>query len=224
MRDDFSEGVKRIIAARVAYLCSNEMCRVFTVGPQIDPSKHLNIGVAAHITAASPGGPRYNPSLTPQERRSHNNAIWLCQTCAKLIDNDQVRFTEVIILEWKQTAESQALARIGRAAAMAYPTRSVNMQFSDEQLVILSRCTERGDILLLTSDELGEFVQIGEERFYDETDQAVAALYVDALISMCDMGLVRHQEGILYHLTGRGFRIARALGQLTPDQIKADEF
>lgn len=48
----------------------------------------LRIGVAAHITAASPNGPRYDPKMTPQDRRDISNGIWLCQDCAKIVDDD----------------------------------------------------------------------------------------------------------------------------------------
>jgi hypothetical protein len=92
MRDDFSEEVKRTVAARVGHLCSNPKCRAPTSGPQIDSSKALNVGVASHITAASPGGPRYDQALTPDQRKSADNALWLCQTCGKLVDNDKLRF------------------------------------------------------------------------------------------------------------------------------------
>ena len=114
VRDDFSLEVKRTIAARVNNICSNPSCRAPTSGPQIDPTKALNVGVASHITAASPEGPRYNPSLTRDERRHANNAIWLCQTCGKLIDNDETRFTEKEIRGWKERAEAEAFARIGK--------------------------------------------------------------------------------------------------------------
>jgi hypothetical protein len=77
----------------------------------------LNAGVAAHITAASPGGPRYDPTLTPEERRHPRNAIWLCQTCGKLIDNDQTKFTEEELRHWKGDAEAEALALIGKTEA-----------------------------------------------------------------------------------------------------------
>ena len=88
MRDDFAENVKRIVAERVANRCSRPDCRAATSGPQVDPTKSLNLGVAAHITAASPGGPRYDPTLSSEQRSSPDNAIWLCQGCAKLVDND----------------------------------------------------------------------------------------------------------------------------------------
>jgi hypothetical protein len=81
MGDDFSERVKRALGSRVGNLCSNPECRALTSGPQEDPAKALNIGVAAHITAASPGGQRYDSDLLPDERSGPSNGIWLCQNC-----------------------------------------------------------------------------------------------------------------------------------------------
>ena len=52
MRDDFPLPTKELLAERVAYRCSNPECRQVTSGPQKDPTKSVNIGVAAHITAA----------------------------------------------------------------------------------------------------------------------------------------------------------------------------
>ncbi|MBU5676819.1 hypothetical protein KQI88_10350 [Alkaliphilus sp. MSJ-5] len=45
------------MAKRVAYICSNPGCGKLTSGPHSDSSKASIIGVAAHITAASKGGP-----------------------------------------------------------------------------------------------------------------------------------------------------------------------
>lgn len=117
MRDDFSKTVKRALADRVSYRCSNPECRASTSGPQVRPDKALNVGVAAHISAATPGGPRYNPSLTAIERSDASNGVWLCQNCAKLVDNDESRYTEAILQDWKRSAERDALATIGRARA-----------------------------------------------------------------------------------------------------------
>lgn len=114
MRDDFSESTKTAIARRVGYHCSNPDCRALTSGPSTNPVKAINIGVAAHITGASQGGPRYDPTITPDERRHANNAIWLCQTCAKLIDNDEERFPVEILRTWKRHTEQGALLRIGK--------------------------------------------------------------------------------------------------------------
>jgi HEAT repeat protein len=119
MRDDFSEAVKRTPADRVAKTCSNAHCRAKTSGPQADSTKSLNLGVAAHITAASAGGPRFNPLLTAAERNAIDNAIWLCQTCAKLVDNDPVRYTEADLRSWKKRAEAEAERAVGKAFVSA---------------------------------------------------------------------------------------------------------
>jgi hypothetical protein len=108
MRDDFPANVKEELAKRVGYACSNPGCRQATSGPQDGPAGTVNVGVAAHITAASLGGPRYDSNLTPEERTSAANGVWLCQTCAKLIDSDVQGFTEVKIIEWKSDAETAA--------------------------------------------------------------------------------------------------------------------
>ncbi len=114
MRDDFSSKTKRIIAERAGYLCSRPSCRVRTIGPQDTPERSANVGVAAHISAASPGGPRYDQTMTSEDRMSENNGIWLCQTCAKLIDNDEVRFPVSILRKWKTDAENEARINIGK--------------------------------------------------------------------------------------------------------------
>jgi hypothetical protein len=67
-----------------------------------------NVGVAAHIRAASPGGARYDPDMTSEERSSFSNGIWLCQTHAKLVDDDEVTFSTPLLLEWKEVAEHMA--------------------------------------------------------------------------------------------------------------------
>jgi hypothetical protein len=116
MRDDFTEDVKRILATRACAVCSNPECRAPTTGPQDDPTKAVNVGVAAHITSAAAGGPRYHPSLSPEERRHSDNGIWLCQNCAKLVDNDVARFPETLLRAWKTGAEHRARNSVGKTA------------------------------------------------------------------------------------------------------------
>jgi hypothetical protein len=95
-----------------------------TSGPQNDPSRALNVGVAAHITAASEGGPRFDAGLSSDERRHAENGIWLCQNCAKLIDNDAPRFTERLLRAWKETAEDHARNVVGKTARVVAETES----------------------------------------------------------------------------------------------------
>jgi len=119
MSDDFSDGVKKALADRAGHHCSNPECRALTSGPQEDPTKAVNLGVAAHVTAASSGGPRYDPNLPPEDRSASSNGIWLCQNCAKLIDNDVARFSVEVMKKWKHDAEAEAKARVGKTAVFS---------------------------------------------------------------------------------------------------------
>lgn len=120
-RDDFAGAIKEVLAKRVAHRCSNPACRCVTSGPHSEPSRAVNLGVAAHIPAASPGGPRFDHGQTPEDRRSTENAIWLCQRCAKLVDSDVVTFPTATLKEWKVRAEAEILRTIGVEGDNTYP-------------------------------------------------------------------------------------------------------
>lgn len=106
-RDDFSRPVVDRLAKRVGMKCSRPDCRVPTSGPDGGDGV-TNIGVAAHISAASPGGARYDEALTSEMRSNITNGIWLCQSDAKLIDDDEFTYTPAVLREWKETAEHMA--------------------------------------------------------------------------------------------------------------------
>ena len=121
-RDNFSEATKRILAIRVGYRCSNPMCNALTVGPASQPSKIINVGEAAHITAAASGGPRYDPSINSQERSDISNGIWLCCKCAKIVDDDPNTYSAKKLREWKRLIEQATLKECleGRPALFSY--------------------------------------------------------------------------------------------------------
>lgn len=123
LRDEFNQIVKRVLAQRVGLLCSNPGCMADTMGPQSDPSYVINVGVAAHITAAASGGPRFNSKLSDKERASAANGIWLCQTCAKLIDSDLVAYPTHLLFEWKARAEQDAKERLGKTKSRGISLR-----------------------------------------------------------------------------------------------------
>jgi len=106
-RDDFRAPVTRQIAQRAGYRCSNPTCLRPTIGPD-GAEDSASIGVAAHITAAAEGGPRYDPELTPKERAAAENGIWLCQTCSRLVDVDVPSYSADQLREWKTLAEMRA--------------------------------------------------------------------------------------------------------------------
>ncbi len=116
-RDEFTQQVKDSLAKRSGFRCSNPACRGGTVGPAAGDHSAVNIGVAAHITAAAPGGPRYDAALTREERRSITNGIWCCQNCGRLIDADDSGHTVDSLRSWKLESEARAASDIAVIAA-----------------------------------------------------------------------------------------------------------
>jgi hypothetical protein len=116
-RDDFLQKVVRILAMRASYICSNPGCRYLTLGPSpSDPEKIIFLGVGAHITAASPGGPRYDATLTSRQRSSIENGIFLCQACAAMIDKNGGRdFGIEILRRWKSEHEEWVRANLNKS-------------------------------------------------------------------------------------------------------------
>lgn len=89
-RDDFSAATVRDLARRASYICSNPECHNLTIGPASnDLEKIVFLGKAAHITAASPRGARYDSSLAAEDRRAIKNGIFLCPGCADKIDKNK---------------------------------------------------------------------------------------------------------------------------------------
>ena len=112
MRDEFQDKVLKELANRAGNRCSNPDCRRPTSGPTSGSEGFVSIGVCAHITGASPKGPRYDPTLSQDERSAPGNGIWLCQTCSRIIDRDLTNYSKELLLSWKSAAEFRAKALI----------------------------------------------------------------------------------------------------------------
>jgi len=114
-RDEFLKPVKEAVAKRVRYECSNPRCRGRTLFPcEGDPGKFMHVGVVAHITAAAPGGPRYDANFTPDQRSSADNAIHLCANCAQLIDKNRgLDFPPGLLRKWKKDHEAECTQKGG---------------------------------------------------------------------------------------------------------------
>ena len=111
-RDDFTGLTKLQIAKRAGWLCSAPFCRRHTVGSTSDGHSEINVGVAAHICAAAPHGPRYDSFMTPDQRRSPDNGVWLCQDHAKVVDSNDPQFTVECLRQWKTQAQDDSWRRV----------------------------------------------------------------------------------------------------------------
>src|SRR5712691_11914232 len=102
MGDEFLARVRKTIAHRAGHRCANPNCRRLTSKPDPeDLGRYIDLGTAAHITAASPGGPRYDGALTAEQRSAPDNGLWLCRNCGKEIDSAPDTFPVMLLREWK---------------------------------------------------------------------------------------------------------------------------
>lgn len=186
-RDDFPSNVINIPARRVGMQCSNPNCRQPTSGPQDDPGKAINVGVAAHITAASAKGPRFDDTISPEERRSIENGIWLCQNCAKLVDNDPSRYPIDLLRQWRRLSEEAA-----RLAIESPHAEKENSSIKDMDLIrFYSQCFDRPAFQDL-------FLQEGSMEAFDKA--------IEDTITAINTGCLRSRDGgILSHSQGKAF-------------------
>jgi hypothetical protein len=153
VRDDFSRPTKVEIARRVGSLCSNPDCVKVTTGSAAQDDSSVNIGVAAHITAASEGGPRFDRTLSADQRKHASNGIWLCQTCAHLIDTDENRFSANLLRTWKAQAEDFALSQVGKAGPGYRPLQcKIELDDSDRALLLSLALPSEDHIASITAN------------------------------------------------------------------------
>lgn len=112
-RAEFPRSVRTIIAERAGYQCSVLNCGRLTIGPSPNGGNVLRTGMAAHIYAATPGGPRGTGGLSAEERSAPENGIWCCYTHGKAIDSDPVGIHSAAQLRaWKRLHEARKSAEV----------------------------------------------------------------------------------------------------------------
>jgi hypothetical protein len=198
-RDDFREKTKLQIAKRSGWLCSYPSCRRLTVGGDI------MVGTAAHICAAAPDGPRYDPNQTPEQRRATENGIWMCRDHGTAIDSKDPEFTVATLREWKAQAEREARAQALREKPLVGPAATP----TEGELADRLRAATRADLDVFRHSarwpptEIALTVEV--EGFSDPvTPQALATMLatLDDLVLVAPPGMGK---------TTTAFQIAEAL-------------
>lgn len=113
-RVNFLKSTRIILAGTAGHLCSFYDCPKVTIGPEVKGDGSVGVkgvAIAAHIYAASPGGPRPPVGLTDEEIRAESNGIWLCPDDATKVDAFQFEYPAELLLEMKRVRVfSQSLA------------------------------------------------------------------------------------------------------------------
>ena len=165
-RDEFYAPVRRKIAWRAAYTCSNPDCKRRTLIPEIsNQTESIYIGKASHITAASKGGPRYDPSLTQEQRKSAENGIHLCSVCADRIDaNGGNDYSSSLLHEWKIIHDNWLLEQQKNNSEQRRETNKFTVPYWTQDIVYNFKPEERasGYIIIpeFNSDVASRFVNV----------------------------------------------------------------
>ena len=175
-RDDFDNRTKEILSKRVGSRCSNPNCRKLTSGPQKTKDKSISIGVAAHISAAASGGPRYDASMSEEDRKSIENGIWLCQNCGKLVDNDEKAYSSDLLRQWKNLSERAALLEIET-------NKTASSSENDSSLIkFYSQCFDRPAF---------------QDPFHQEGSMEAFDKAIEDTITAINTGTLRARDGVV---------------------------
>ncbi|WP_156109924.1 ABC-three component system protein [Cryobacterium sp. MLB-32] len=115
-RDRVPPAQEKVVIARSGNKCAYPGCNLdLTIDPKVDGDRPKATGKVAHIAAASPGGPRYDPNMTSVERGSAQNLIYLCGPHHDAVDAQLGYHTREFLTDNKR-AHEEAVARAVRNA------------------------------------------------------------------------------------------------------------
>lgn len=198
-RDDFSVSVKRILAERAGFLCSHPNCKIPTVYPSVsNGAKSESIGVACHIAAAAPGGPRYDALMTPEQRSSINNGIWLCQLHARAIDSDEKAYPVELLHSWKLLHEDWVSRCAVQQSLCPNYLKSI-------RLIDCGRLQGTHDFLVYKNNVFYNSDSIGKSMIFDLLSGLFTREHIDRWLYgkkpqpfICEFTFVERQEEIIY--------------------------
>jgi hypothetical protein len=136
MQQPTDATVKRLFAVS-GNRCAFPRCAT----PLVEPETGKVLGKICHIKARSPGGKRYDPRQTDEQRHGFDNLLLLCPTHHDVVDADEVAYTVERLLAMKHDHEArqapvpeppapvvqQLLLSIGEGASVEGPVVGQNL-------------------------------------------------------------------------------------------------
>lgn len=104
-KSHLSMGIKETTMKRLFGMSRNQCALLDCKSPVIIGD--TVVGEICHIRAGRNGGPRFDPSLTPEQRDEFQNLILLCGTCHTLVDASPDEYSTEWLQAVKQTHERQ---------------------------------------------------------------------------------------------------------------------
>jgi hypothetical protein len=186
-REEFSRPTKRAIERQARSHCSNPACRRLTNSATSDRAGEINIGVASHICAAAPGGPRHDANMTPEQRCSADNGIWLCQDHAHAVDAPDSKFTVEELREWKRLTDEDSWRSIMENVQFGPGMRPPTPDVLRDRL----RAAATADLAVFRQMERWPRTAVGLTLKVDHVDEALSTqALANAVATLDDLILV----------------------------------
>jgi nucleoside phosphorylase len=93
----------------------------------VDSTSAAMIGEMCHIRAASPNGPRYDPTQPDAERNEEQNLLLLCPTHHSMIDQATTEYTVEWLLAAKQKHERWVAERLAHQPQLIDDRQAINL-------------------------------------------------------------------------------------------------
>lgn len=107
---------EKVLVARSGNSCAYPSCGIeLVVEARHRDDRPKAVGKVAHIAAASAGGPRFDPEMTPQQRGSASNLIYLCGPHHDAIDSQLALHTREFLVAAKSSHERLVAKAMRRA-------------------------------------------------------------------------------------------------------------
>lgn len=155
--NDFPERVKSLAGRSVGFRCCFPECNRLLISRKENTVEILNIAEYGHIVAASPGGPRYDSSVSSEEIKSYENCIVLCPIHHHVIDNNPDIYPSEKLKTWKTIAEERTRQE------MLLPN---NYSSGEELEALFSSLLATGDYDILNT-KLDDFKDVENHDIYE---------------------------------------------------------
>ncbi|MDD5567671.1 MAG: HNH endonuclease [Candidatus Omnitrophica bacterium] len=99
----------KILYIRSGNRCAIPSCRKELVINKTTEDGESIIGEAAHIKGEREGAARYDSAMTDEQRNCHENLIFVCRDCHKIIDDQENTYTVEKLIEIKEQHEKWVL-------------------------------------------------------------------------------------------------------------------
>ncbi|MDQ3153662.1 MAG: hypothetical protein M3R63_18755, partial [Actinomycetota bacterium] len=148
-----------------------------------DHGTWVTLGEIAHIHANSPGGARYDPSLSRTETDSHRNTLLLCRKHHRIVDNNESAYSAETIRAWKTAHEARfrgiVASQLSAPLAFAPPVAQFHLHRPEARQAIDDAFTRENTVALVGLSGCGK-TQIALDYFVRSASSYTFRLWIRA--------------------------------------------